>query len=407
MDPITAAVRDMYEQFPYGREDRVLNQGIYARLALSYVQRSRETAGRLHVLDAGCGGGVLTITNAVLQPDVDFLGIDLNRTALKIASQKAEERKLNNVKFEECDLMTLEGLDVPTGGFDVIYSSGVIHHTSDPVTALGNLRKILAPHGVIALMVYARFGRAPLLRLIHGTDLLVSRDLPISERIAPARALAEFARKNVLAGTPWENTADTDDIEFVDRALNINETSYDIASLWDLLEKSRTRFVRWLEPEDWSVQKVFLPGELLDRAVKLSELDRYKLIEHVCWRRSFDLFISRDDNLPREPFRLDDILPSVFAVNPEAAFILETRNLQGLQCTESFSYKLRSRAPVKLAWGPTAKALMMLRNQNKPFSGDSCSLALQKEGLTKIESHAVIADLVGREILYRPRVNEL
>ena len=41
------------------------------------------------------------------------------------AGQKAAQMGLRNITFLEVDLMTLDGLDVPEGGFDVIISSGV------------------------------------------------------------------------------------------------------------------------------------------------------------------------------------------------------------------------------------------------------------------------------------------
>ena len=38
------------------------------------------------------------------------------------------------------------------------------------------------------------------------------------------------------------------DNEFVDRYLNVNETSYDVASLFNLLDRQDFKFLRWVEP---------------------------------------------------------------------------------------------------------------------------------------------------------------
>ena len=54
---------------------------------------------------------------------MQFTAIDINRVALADATKKAGELGLTNIRFQDVDLMTLEGLDVPEGGFDVIISS--------------------------------------------------------------------------------------------------------------------------------------------------------------------------------------------------------------------------------------------------------------------------------------------
>ena len=59
-------------------------------------------------------------------------------------------------------------LDGPAGGFDVILSSGVVHHLVDPLAGLQRLREHLAPHGVLSLMVYGRHGRESLYRVVQG-----------------------------------------------------------------------------------------------------------------------------------------------------------------------------------------------------------------------------------------------
>jgi len=83
MDEITRAVRDLYERYRYAAGGPAQRVATDAWLLLSYVERSRGKSGRLQVLDAGCGRGVGTLGCAVLGPDVDFLGIDINRVALK------------------------------------------------------------------------------------------------------------------------------------------------------------------------------------------------------------------------------------------------------------------------------------------------------------------------------------
>jgi SAM-dependent methyltransferase len=406
MDEITKAVRDMYEQYPYPAGAPAQRVATDVRSLLSYVERSRGKSGRLQVLDAGCGRGVGTLGCAVLQPDVDFLGVDISRVALKDSAEQAKARGLNNVRFQECDLMTLGGLQVPPGGFDVIYSSGVLHHLSDPVAGLVKLREILAPHGVVSLMVYARHGRAPLSRLVQGIDILVPRKKTIPDRMKAARLLAAFAKTGILGGTPWADTPEVKDIEFVDRCLNVNETSFDIQSMWELLAKSGMGFIRWAEPADWSVEAVF-KGELREVAAGLDEIDRYKLIEQVCWRPSLELMIAGEDNLRRKPLQQNEVDPTFFAVNPEVSFHAETRNLHGLQRVESISYKLRLREIVQVPKGALGTAVFILRDQNLPFTGKAFAEIMEQKGIPPDQARAVLMELLERDVLYRPHRSEI
>src|SRR6185503_4483174 len=66
---------------------------------------------------------------------------------------------LTQVRFVETDLRR-PGLRA--GSFDVVYSSGVLHHTPDPRTAFARLAQLARPGGTIILGVYNAFARAPL-----------------------------------------------------------------------------------------------------------------------------------------------------------------------------------------------------------------------------------------------------
>jgi SAM-dependent methyltransferase len=49
------------------------------------------------------------------------------------------------------------------GAFDVVYSSGVLHHTPDPSAAFASIVRLARPGGMIVLGVYNALARIPLL----------------------------------------------------------------------------------------------------------------------------------------------------------------------------------------------------------------------------------------------------
>jgi len=407
MDETTASVRQMYEQYPYPAGTPQIRAAADARLVLSYVERSRSHRGALNVLDAGCGRGLGTRGSAIAQPDVSFVGADINRVALREASEWAVQAGLENVRFQECDLMTLEGLDVPGEGFDVIYSLGVVHHMSDPLTGLSKLREVLAPHGVVVFMVYAEHGRVPLKRVTNAINLLFPEEAPTAARIELGRALAEVARDGIMSNTFWENTAKVNDVEFVDRCLNVNEACYDITSLWELLSSAGMRFIRWIEPQDWALEKVLPEGELLHRARELSELDQYRFIEHLCWQNAFEMILSHDDNAPHAPLSIEAAPNMTFCVNPDALIICERRNLRGAQRVEGLAYALRHREAVRVSKGPFASGLLALEHQIEPFTGDEWARAMAQSNMSPEVAYAVLMELVQREVLFCPHACDI
>jgi len=407
MDSTTKAVREMYEEYPYPTGTPQIRAASDARLILSYVERARPGPGPIHVLDAGCGRGLGLLGGAMVQPDVRFTGIDINRVALAEAKAYANQHGLTNVNIHECDLMTLDGLEAPEGGFDVIYSLGVVHHMADPLTGLRNLRKALAPHGAIVFMVYAKRGREPLRRVANATRLLVPPDASLPASVEVGRQLAAFARDGILANTFWENSADVSDVEFVDRFLNVNEACYDVESLWKLIADAGLRFNRWIEPDEWSAHKIFPEGELRARALRLDELSRYKLIEQICRRNSFEMVLSPAESAPRKAPTDADLDGRFFALNPDVAIIYEKRNLRGSQRIERISYALRHRPPVRLDKGPLATAITAMEHQLEPFD---CALwieAMSKMQMPPEQARAVLLELVNLEILYCPHQADL
>ncbi|SNR41253.1 Methyltransferase domain-containing protein [Haloechinothrix alba] len=95
------------------------------------------------VADIGCGSGRALNIMAEEYPESRFVGYDFSEEAIATARTEAEERGLSNVRFELCDVTTL---DVP-GAFDVITAFDAIHDQARPATVLGAVYRALRPGG--------------------------------------------------------------------------------------------------------------------------------------------------------------------------------------------------------------------------------------------------------------------
>jgi 2-polyprenyl-3-methyl-5-hydroxy-6-metoxy-1,4-benzoquinol methylase len=58
----------------------------------------------------------------------------MTEASLNIAERLAARHKVNNVRLEQRNLLDLELADT----FDIVVSSGVIHHLEDPLRGLKN-----------------------------------------------------------------------------------------------------------------------------------------------------------------------------------------------------------------------------------------------------------------------------
>src|SRR5262249_41153288 len=86
------------------------------------------------------------------------VGADLTRASLVLGAAAAARFGLDRVQFVEADLRQPA---LRRGAFDLVYSSGVVHHTRDPRTSFGKLVELARPGGIIVLGVYNAVARIP------------------------------------------------------------------------------------------------------------------------------------------------------------------------------------------------------------------------------------------------------
>ena len=87
----------------------------------------RAIPGDARIVDVGCGTGQMCVYLA--RADRVVVGADLARASLVLGAAAAVRFRSDRVQFVETDLRR-PGLR--RSAFDVVYSSGVVHHTPDP-----------------------------------------------------------------------------------------------------------------------------------------------------------------------------------------------------------------------------------------------------------------------------------
>ncbi len=166
-DARTEVVRRFYEEAPFpGYPPRDSLEWLRARAERSEFARllDRAIPGDARIVDLGCGTGQMTLYLARANRLV--IGADLTRASLELGAAAALRFRLDRVQFIETDLHRPA---LRKGSFDVVYSSGVLHHTPDPRAAFGRIAQLARPGGMIVLGLYNAVARIPFrLRRLFG-----------------------------------------------------------------------------------------------------------------------------------------------------------------------------------------------------------------------------------------------
>ncbi len=162
--------------------------------------KSRRPFAGLHLLDIGCGGGLMCEPLARLGFTVT--GIDADETALEVARRHAGEQGLAIDYRAE----SIESLAERNQEFDAVLALEVVEHTVDPTQFMARAGRLVRPGGALAASTLNRTPRAYLLAILGAEYLL--RWLPRgTHEFKKFRRPSEFAQDLRGAGLRLEDLA--------------------------------------------------------------------------------------------------------------------------------------------------------------------------------------------------------
>jgi len=250
MENVSTLVAKQYEAFAYPKPfadlGEEIRKGYYQLGDPSLYAPVLWPRGRpqrpLNILVAGCGTVQAAYTAFMNRAD-SVIGIDLSEASLAHERYLQERHGLGNLELYKGDL-----LDVGALGrrFDLIQCTGVLHHMQDPAAGLAALRDVLAPGGVMVLMLYGETVRL-------GVYMLQDAFRRIGAEQSPA-GVAEVRR--ILAELPARHYAQDyiraaaelkDDEAIVDTFLHPQDRAYTVPQLLELIESNGLQFQNWLD----------------------------------------------------------------------------------------------------------------------------------------------------------------
>lgn len=148
------------ERYTHGHHESVLASHVWrtAENSAGYLLASLQPGMRF--LDAGCGPGTITLDLADLVAPGPVIGLDTTTEVLTQAAHAASLRPSTNASFITADVCDMAFVDAC---FDVVHAHQLLHHLARPVEALGEMRRVLRPGGLLAVreVDYGTFLWAP------------------------------------------------------------------------------------------------------------------------------------------------------------------------------------------------------------------------------------------------------
>lgn len=239
-DETSRDVQCQYIAFPYPRwryteKDKKLS---------SYFGPLKDEA--LDILIAGCGTGQEVMYYSAAFPKARILAVDLSPVSLSYALRKARERGVTNVDFRQADILALPGaLDRQ---FDIVISSGVLHHMKEPEKGFAVVHGLTKPDGLMRISLYSALARR---HIINAHKIIADHNFGNSademrrfRREAPA-LLAPEDLAGIMRARDYFIMPQCRDLLF-----HVMEHQFDIPRIARLLEKFSCEFLEFVLPDD-------------------------------------------------------------------------------------------------------------------------------------------------------------
>lgn len=265
----------------------------------------REYKPDLDILIAGCGtnqAAVFAFTNRAAR----VVAVDISQPSLDHQQYLKDKHGLSNL---ELHLLSIE--ELPTLGldFDLVVSTGVLHHLVNPLEGMRALAHCLRPNGAMGVMLYAKYGRT-------GVELLqgVFRDLGLRQDDASLRMVKETISL-LSADHPIQSyfklAPDLHyDAGLVDTFLHGRDRSYTVEKCTELVDSAGLVFQEWCFNAPYYPHDLLAPESQFNRAVNELPLTKtWSVMERIHSANGCHVFIACHPDRPRETYALDFSTP--------------------------------------------------------------------------------------------------
>jgi SAM-dependent methyltransferase len=287
----------------------------------------REYKADLDILIAGCGTNQASVF-AYNNPAAKVVAVDISQPSLDHQQHLKDKHGLWNL---ELHLLPIE--ELPTLGldFDLVVSTGVLHHMASPPAGIEALKACLRRDGVIAVMLYAKYGRI-------GVEVLESvfRDMGLGQNDASVQVVKEMITvlspdHPVQRYLRIARDLQSSDAALVDTFLHGRQRSYSIDECIDLVTSAGLAFQGLFLKAPYYPHDLFAPGTRAYQAVNaLPETKLWSVMERIQTANACHFFMACGEDRPKESYTID------FSADDSAGYVPMYRTRCGLAGSEIF-----------------------------------------------------------------------
>ena len=293
----------------------------------------REYKPDLDILIAGCGTNQAAVF-AFMNPDAKVVAVDISQPSLDHQQYLKDKHGLYNLELHRLPIEELSSLGLD---FDLIVSTGVLHHLADPQAGMNAVAGCLRPDGAMGVMLYAKNGRI-------GIELLqaVFRDLGLGQNESSI-ALVRQTLSLLPADHPvrsYLNIAKDlrSDAVLVDTFLHGRERSYTVDDCIDLVTSAGLVFQGWFCKAPYYPHDFFAaPNEVYPAINALPEPTLWSVMERLQTSNACHFFMACRPERPKESYAID------FSTQDCLDYVPLMRMRCGLSGTEIFRPGWRTR----------------------------------------------------------------
>lgn len=268
----------------------------------------------IDILVAGCGtnqAAVIAYTN----PQARVTAIDVSQPSLDHHRYLKDRYGMNNLELHRLPIEDVESLG---RDFDLIMSTGVLHHMADPDVGMAALGRCLKLDGVAAIMLYARYGRL-------GVEMMqgVFRDLDLRQNDASLLMVRE-----ALAQLPQDHPVKSylsiaPDLKFdaglVDTFLHGRERCYTVDDCLELVSGAGLVFQDFFLKAPYYAAPASA-GALWHAIAQLPRERQWAVMERINFRNGCHFFTACRPERDPSRYRIDFESPHATAYVPSLRY---------------------------------------------------------------------------------------
>ena len=162
-DGVSRKVREQYEENPYPRwvKQRIELKAksiseVCDDVNLQLYSKNIKNVTSPAILIAGCGTGQHSIGTASRFSNCHVTAVDLSLASLAYAQRKSNELSFAHIDYLQADILHLHQMGKE---FDIIESTGVLHHMDEPMAGWRVLVDLVKPGGLMRIGLYSELAR--------------------------------------------------------------------------------------------------------------------------------------------------------------------------------------------------------------------------------------------------------